>query len=57
MKDKSLFTKLIGKNLKTHKNIEHAIILYVDDSQHVINANTLEEVQDYLKNPNNAIQL
>ena len=49
MRDKELFLKLTGKPLKVHKNIKHTVISYVDDTQHVVSGNSMQEVHEYLK--------
>ena len=40
MKDKTLFTKLTGQELKNPFNVKHVVISYVDNTPHVISENS-----------------
>ena len=39
----------MGKELKTHINIKHAIVLYVDDTQHIVSINSLMKFMNIYK--------
>ena len=49
MKDKKIFKQLTGREMKNHKIISHKIITYVDDTQHIIAAETNEDLKNYIQ--------
>ena len=48
MKNPKLYYELTGETLEIVDNIKHEIICYVDDTQHVVSANSHDEVTKYL---------
>ena len=49
MEDKKIYKQLTGRNMKKHKIISHKIITYVDDTQHIIAAETNEDLKNYIQ--------
>ena len=40
---------ITGERLEDHKIIEHTIFTYVDDTQHVVSSDSLENLENYMQ--------
>ena len=46
---------MTGEKLKKHKNIQHEIINYVDDTQHIVSSKNHKEIKNYLQQLHNML--
>ena len=56
MKDSKLFEQLTGKKPRACNIINHKILTYVDDTQHVITSKTTEDLQIYIQDLHELLQ-
>ena len=56
MKDKKLFEKITGKKQREHNIINHKTLTYVDDTQHVISSETIEDLHRYIQDLHELLQ-
>ena len=56
MKDKNLFKQITGKNMQKHSIINHKILTYVDDTQHLVISKTNEDLSKYIQDLHDLLQ-